>query len=351
MNVASVRLQTLELDPAAAEEWTALAERASNIFATWEWASTWWRHFGVGQRSFVTACRADGRLLGILPLYQWGTRPLRILRFIGHGPGDQLGPIHAPEDRAMVTQATAELLAQTRWNIFVGEHLPAGSGWSGALGAKILAREGSPVLHAPIGGWAAYLSTRSSNLRQQIGRRERVLAREHRVSFRLVREPEELPAALDTLFHLHGLRWPAGTSAFQPRAAFHRDFAAVALERGWLRLWLLELDGRPAAAWYGLRFANIEWYYQAGRDPALEDRSVGFVLLVHSIREALEGGVREYRFGRGHEPFKYRFADDDPGLETITLTRGVAARATLSAARSAYPRLKHRLGRWRWTIT
>jgi CelD/BcsL family acetyltransferase involved in cellulose biosynthesis len=347
----SLRLEPLELDSAAAQEWTALAERAENVFATWEWATTWWRHFGVGRRPLVTACRADDRLLGIIPLYQWGSRPLRILRFIGHGPSDQLGPIYAPGDRTTVVRATGELLAQAKWGIFVGEQLPASQGWSGALEAKVLARDGSPVLRAPAGGWAAYLALRSSNLRQQIGRRERTLAREHRVCFRLVHDPDELPAALDTLFHLHGLRWPAGTSAFQPRASFHRDFAAVALERGWLRLWLLELDGRPVAAWYGLRFAGIEWYYQAGRDPALDDLSVGFIMLVHSIREALQDGVREYRFGRGHEPFKYRFASYDPGLETITLTRGIAARAVLSAAHRAYPRLKHRLGRFRWTVT
>jgi hypothetical protein len=28
----------------------------------------------------------------------------------------------------------------------------------------------------------------------------------------------------------------------------------------------LEADGQPVAAWYGLRFAGVESYYQAGRD-------------------------------------------------------------------------------------
>jgi CelD/BcsL family acetyltransferase involved in cellulose biosynthesis len=44
---------------------------------------------------------------------------------------------------------------------------------------------------------------------------------------------------------------------------------------------------------------------------------VGLVLLAHSIRAALEDGLDEYRFLRGAEPYKYRFADEDPGLETI----------------------------------
>jgi len=30
------------------DEWRVLAERSGNLFATWEWASTWWSHFGRG---------------------------------------------------------------------------------------------------------------------------------------------------------------------------------------------------------------------------------------------------------------------------------------------------------------
>jgi CelD/BcsL family acetyltransferase involved in cellulose biosynthesis len=334
------------------EEWSELALRTANIFATWEWASTWWRHFGSGHRQLVMTCRSsDGRLLGVLPFYVWMFGPLPIIRFIGHGPGDQLGPIHAPEHLELIASATSEALACARWGIFVGEHLPATASWSNRLGGRVIAREGSPVLQVPTGGWRGFLAGCSANLRQQIRRRERNLERHHDIAFHLVQDQGELSAALDTLFHLHRLRWPPGTSAFEPRAAFHRDFATVALEREWLRLWLLEVDGRTVAAWYGLRFRGTECYYQAGRDPALDDRSVGFVLLVHSIRQALEDGVHEYRFLRGREPFKYRFANKDPGLETIALTRGVMARIALSTVRLAYPYTKDRIGGLRWKVT
>jgi hypothetical protein len=33
--------------------------------------------------------------------------------------------------------------------------------------------------------------------------------------------------------------------------------------------------------------------------------------------------MREYRFLRGGEPFKSRFVDADPGLETVVVTCGV----------------------------
>ena len=344
------RVEVVGLDELASE-WTALAASGGNPFGTHEWASCWWRHHGGDRKPLVVAGRAaDGRLVTVLPLYLWATRPLRILRFIGHGAGDQLGPVHAPGDRETAAALARQALAELGWDVFVGEQLPARALWSDLLGARVIRREGSPVLAAPDGGWPAYLAGRSANFRQQLGRKERNLGRRHQVGLRLVEDPGQLPAAMDTLFALHRLRW-GDDSGFLPREAFHREFAAVALERGWLRLWLLELDGRPAAAWYGLRLGGVEHYYQSGRDPAFDNLSAALVLLAHTIRSAFEDGVGEYRFGRGQDPYKYRFTDQDPGLETITSTRGPAAGAALGAAVRAYPVAKRRIGRLRWELT
>src|SRR3954453_10686167 len=98
--VADLTLEPLPGLQAAREEWTALAERAGNIFATWEWADAWWRVYGEDRPLHLVACRdAGGRLVALLPLYLSRPRPLRTLRFLGHGPADQLGPVCAPEDR------------------------------------------------------------------------------------------------------------------------------------------------------------------------------------------------------------------------------------------------------------
>ena len=94
--------------------------------------------------------------------------------------------------------------------------------------------------------------------------------------------------------------------------AFHRELAREALARGWLRLWLLELDGRPIAAWHGFRVGPVASYYQAGRDPSYERFSVGFVLLAHSIRSAIAEGATEYRFGRGDEPLQGQVHEHGP---------------------------------------
>jgi Maltogenic Amylase, C-terminal domain len=166
-------------------EWSELADQGRSVFQTWEWVANWWRHFGRNRELRVTTIRSDGRIVGIVPLYLWAARPLRILRFLGHGPSDELGPVVAAAHRPTVAQALPAVLAQFDWDLFLAEQLPADQGWSTSLAGRRILREASPVLGFGDEGWEGFLRTRSRNLREQVRRRERKLAREHRIRYRL----------------------------------------------------------------------------------------------------------------------------------------------------------------------
>ncbi len=196
-----VRTEVHEDLDALDAEWDELALASANVFATREWLSAWWRHFGHGRRLVLSTVRhSDGRLLAILPLYVWRERPLRILRFLGHGAGDQLGPICAPADRVVVAREIRRLLAEGAWgaDVLLGDLLAGADGWGGRLGAQTLRWTSSPVLRFGRGGWAGFLAGRSANFRSQLGRGERRLAREHELAFRLA-GPETVRADLDSL--------------------------------------------------------------------------------------------------------------------------------------------------------
>lgn len=337
---AGMTLETVGDLESIREDWTAAAERSGNIFATWEWAVTWWRHFGAGRPLLATVCReGDGRLLGVLPLYLSTGRPLRVLRFLGSGPADRQGPICAPDDRPALARALLDALAGTlpRWDVLLAERLPSEEGWERLLGAAPIRREGCPVLELAGRNWDELLASATANFRQQVRSRERRLLRSHRLRYRLADDPSRLAGDVATLVRLHEARWgSAGSDALRGRRrAFHEEFAALALRRGWLRLWFLELDDRPAAAWYGFRYGDAEWYYQGGRDPAHDRLSVGFVLMAHTIREAANAGLARYHLLRGDEAYKARFADADPGLTTAALVRGARGHAALAGARAA----------------
>ena len=332
------RLERFTTLDEVADVYRELSERSQNLFASWEWASIWWRHFGGGRTLAVTVARETdgGRAVAIAPLYLFSRAPLRVLRFAGHGAGDWLGPICAPGGGRGGADALRATLAQTDdWDVLLAERMRCDDPAAGISAGSVLRRESFPILPFRGRTWDEILAERSANFRQQVRRRERRLAKSGKLEYRLCDDPDRLDADLDVLFDLHAAHWKRGESnAFShARRSFHRDFARVALDRGWLRLWVMELDGRPVAAWYGFRRGNVEWYYQSGRDPAFDHDSVGFVLMCHTIRSAVDDGMDAYWFLRGDEPYKDRFAEEDPGLKTTAVAHGLRGRAAIVGAR------------------
>jgi CelD/BcsL family acetyltransferase involved in cellulose biosynthesis len=323
--------------------WDELAEAAGNPFGTWAWCAAWWAQYGAGRELALLRVRdAEGRVAAILPLYRADRGPVRLLRFLGHGAADLHGPLCAPEDRPLAAAALRRAASELGpGGLLLAERLAGDEGLAGALGGRVVRREPSPVLRIDGESWEDWLQAKSSNFRGQVRRMERKLAKEHELAFRMTADPATLDADLQTLFDLHDARWAeeGGTAAFtDERRAFHRDFARRALDAGWLRLWVADVDGAPGAAWYGLRHAGRDWYYQFGRDPRWDRSKLGFVLLVHTVRDAFEAGMTAYHFGLGGEEYKDRFATHDPGLDTVLAGRPLTTR-TAAAAIAAAQRL------------
>ena len=319
--------------------WTDLAERSENIFASWEWADAWWRHFGGGRELALRACVNDaGEPFAIAPLYRMRRGPLRLLRFIGHGPGDVLGPVCAAADDAAAAQALSDGARRDlgRWQILLVERFPAGA-TTEALGGALLHEERNPSLEIAGRDWDDFVASSSKNMREKIRRSARKAERDHELTYELCERPEQVEPMLRTLFDLHARRWggEAGKFGSPAVARFHFDFAATAMERGWLRLWVMSIDGEPAAAWYGFRYGGVEAYYQSGRDPRFDRLSVGFLMLIRTIKAAFDDGMGSYGFLREDESYKDRFATSNRMLETRAIGHGALGGAAVRAGLAA----------------
>lgn len=328
------RLEPIDDLASARPLWTNLAATSGNVFATWEWAETWWRHFGEGGRLALHTCLRGDEPFAIIPLYRRRIGPLELLRFVGHGAGDVLGPVCAPADRDAAATDLVEGLRDevVAGKVLLAERMPSGSG-AEALGGELLQQEQNPSLEIAGRSWDDFLGSASKNMREKIKRSTRKLEREHEVSYEFCERADQVEPMMKTLFELHALRWggDAGMFGSASMVPFHFDFAATAMERGWLRLWTMRVDGEPAAAWYGYRFGDIEAYYQSGRDPRFDRLSVGFLMLIRTIKAAFDDGMDSYGFLRGDESYKGRFATTIRTIETRAIGHGVIGRSVVGA--------------------
>jgi CelD/BcsL family acetyltransferase involved in cellulose biosynthesis len=315
------------------DDWTRLAAAARNIFATWEWNELWWRHYGAGRRLRVAVTQQDGEVDAIVPLFVWSRRPLRILRLVGHGPGDRLGPICREDDARTAERALRVALGAERHDVFIGDWVAGDRDWARVLGGRVVRTTGYPILRCPDGPWEEVLAKQSRRFRRKLRQSRERLESDHDVSYRYA-DSASLERDLDATFRLHRARFREHPCNFcGEHEPFQREFAALALERGWLRLLLMEVDGEPVCSKFGFFFENAHFAYQSGRDPAWERASVGFLLEVESIRRTVEERA-DYRFLGGDEHHKYRYAIEDPRLETVAAPasgRGRVAAAALDA--------------------
>ena len=247
------------------------------------------------------------------------------VRFIGDGVGDRFGPVVAPDAPPGTLDALCKTLRTHPGKLLVLTNVERGAEWRKSLehprGHSVLVDRKTLLPYLDLTGldWPGFLASRSANFRSQIGRKSRALAHSYEVRSRLAATPLELSRDLDRLFKLHDQRWARRGSSSSSSTRMREFLALVcrrAFDQGWLRLWTLELDGTPVAAWLGWNVGGSYAYYLAGFDPAFGPTSPGLVLLARTVEAATDEGAYEYDFLLGDEPYKSRFANAAREVET-----------------------------------
>jgi CelD/BcsL family acetyltransferase involved in cellulose biosynthesis len=110
-----------------------------------------------------------------------------------------------------------------------------------------------------------------------------------------------------------------GSNAFETEdlVSFHNELTSLALIQGWLRLFVLSLDGVPAAALYAFSYAGKFYFYQSGLDMAYAKQSIGLVTMGLAIKRAIEEGANEYDLLQGREPYKFHWTSQSRDLTQL----------------------------------
>ncbi len=326
------------------EEWNALLQKsASNgVFLTWEWLRTWWKHLSGRRKLAILALRSEGQLVGLAPLAirpaaMQRLFPFRCSEFLGSGTAgsDYLDVILQEGSEANAIEALRSHFSRAARMLEFGQ---LKSGAQATRLARSLERHGWRSTTATVGTcpridlhghtlsghtWNSYLATLSSDHRYNVRRKTNALAKNFEVTFERVETEAQRGPALRALIDLHKKRWleHGASDAFHTAGheAFHEEFTRLALDRGWLRLHVLRVNGQPASAIYALRYGPSVSFYQSGFDPQYGKYSVGLVAMAMSIQSAIEEGAEEYDFLHGTEAYKFHWAAGSRDLERIQL--------------------------------
>jgi len=331
---------------AIAGDWERLHSEAgvASVFNSWMWQYAWSDIYGHGQPLRILVASRGTAIVGILPLYIETVTilglPVRRLRVIGSGGDtnpDDLGPFFAKgSETAAATALAGAVLTMKGVDVVELSDLDSRSALPSAmkleadrmqLECTLGQSEKIAYLELP-GDWKSYLASVSGHRRWHILSLRRKLENAHPTRFFVWQDAADLDRALDKLAELHRRRWGDASQSFASAQymALHRAAMKECLERGWLRLYCLEIGGELAAMLYCYRFRGHIFLVQAGFDPSYAKLSPGNVLLGHALEHAIGEGNSVFDFLRGEHGYKQLLATGC--RETISVT---AFRQTLGA--------------------
>lgn len=322
------------------EEWEELYAESPRAtpFQSWAWLYSWWEHYGDGFDLRIITLRADGLLVGVVPLMLKRSRGPRVLLFIGTGMTDYLDLLARRGWEGQVSTAAVGAIRGLRsWHVAdLWDARPSAVVWD------VLLHWDGPKTHFRLFGcpridvkpWDEVLRSVSRNLRKSTKVALKRVKTDG-VSERTVGEADAAEAAL-RLVALHRESWE-GREIGPEHATrrFEKHFQSTIQ--------------RMAARGYG---AVSEWWHDGevivSAFQVFGEDSVGGVLhgasqeareryqvsgLFHwlGVKTALERGMPYFDTGRGEEAYKLRWTSTVVPNHRLILGRNRAIWALYSA--------------------
>lgn len=365
MNVR--RIDTVARFEAMEPVWHAVATESGQTspFLSHEWFGCCWRAAGAALRPEILLVEDSAGPVAVVALVRWrGTLHGLPVRFVGmlNAPDTAFADwlvVGRPEP--VIDAVMADLASRQDWDVLALNSLPAASLTLKALQGWLPGRyrwQQLPPLRSPYlnttGTWEQFWAGTSQrfkktvrNVRNRLVKAGKVSVEEHRAV--ALDSPE-----LADVLAVSSRSWKAERGlaiATMPRMPeFFRDLTARASARGWLRLWIMRLDGRPVATEYQLEADGRVHALRGDFDAALpDDLSPGTHLTAEIVRALFaRETVYEYDMGPGDNEYKSRWASTAHELERLRIFRpggyGTLLHAVEARAVAGLGRLRSRGG-------
>ena len=297
------------------------------VFLHPAWLRAWLSEFGLNCEPFFL-CAGDGDLLGVAPLMRCDGG----VTFIGDASICDFMDVLVDPARADAAYAALwDQLCDERWSEVEFWGLMASSPTRTCFAEMARARgydveeeleAVSPRVTLPA-TWEEYLASLSKKDRHELRRKiRRVYESGAAVDFEVFTRQEDVAAAMDDFLDLHTRSRQDKTEFMTPEmAVFFRRMASALAAEGLVRLFMLRINRRPAAAVLCFDAGNCLYMYNSGYDPDYSGLSVGLVSKALCLRWAIENGMSYVDFLRGNEAYKYDLGAEDQEIYRLRLRR------------------------------
>lgn len=301
------------------------------VFLTWEWITTWLKHFGKDYESFILFIYEGTNIVAIVPLAQRtmklknGFLKVKILSFCGSMElyPNYIDIICKDEKVDVYIEKIFEFFTHdyTAWDVlnlaFLTKegHL---SSWIQSSYKKhkirLLGKTVAPFISISNNDLNTFLKGFNRKKRHELNREKRILFDSKNVTFHRIKTKDEQEQGLETLFQLHKARSKEKriTSTFAGSSIlnFHRAIARIFLELGWLHLYVLKNGDKVISAAYCFEFGKRFYYYQSGLDPQWQQYSPGKILILKMLEVVFNNDILEFDFLGGEEGYKFFWTKD-----------------------------------------
>ena len=153
--------------------------------------------------------------------------------------------------------------------------------------------------------YAGYSSEHRKKLRWQLKNFEKNFPGGLRIH--CFQKPEELPRMIEDVEAISRMTYQRVLGASFIDTPATRARVALEAERGWLRMPVLYVNDEPCAYWWGTAY-NQTFYSEAmGFVPAYRKFSPGTYLLIKTLEDLCQNGMKDLDFGAGDFHYKQKF--------------------------------------------
>jgi len=308
------------------EKWNNVLKKSrdDDIFLTWEWLSTWWKHYGKERKPIILLAEDTNEIVAIAPLMHsvhklFGLK-LRKMEFIGTEAHTDYSNFILTEGKEQSLKLFLKYLTNLAWDCLELREIPETA--DSLLCLRKISKEmympdqrvasKCPYISLP-DSWDAFSKTLSGDMRRNLRRRMKRLRERYKVEFKKQNDLESLEEAMKTFFFLHQKRWRSkgllGSFGRDPKFCdFLLDISRCFAERNWLNLSFLTINDRPVASALCFEYNKTLYYYHPGFDPEYSKFGVGNLLIEHLIEYSIRKGLKKFDFLKGAESYKSDWA-------------------------------------------